>query len=475
MKIGSLFSGIGGLDLAVEAHFEAAPAWFVERDPYCKQVLAKRWPGVPILDDVREVGAGDVEPPDVLCGGFPCQDLSAAGTRSGLVDGDRSALFFEMARIVAELRPRYVVLENVPALLKWRGVVERSLDGYGLTWVKVSAAHVGAPHLRRRVFVLAERGAAHRGVVEAGKVPRVDRWPTHNASGFQDYQTPAQHMERSARLVEQGTRPIGVQLPIAVQPAALWPSVSGMGGGQTSRGGDRKGERLIGGAVQPAAHWQTPRAKQTMGPTEYDRNSPSLHCEVQPAARWPTATRNDYKNAGYQSANGKDFRTLPGATGSAPQRGGVQPAARWTSPIARDWKDAGHSPNLSIDTLPRQATAPSGADSNRSRSGGQATTGSSARLSPSWVELLMGFPMGWTDLDCDNPIALPFPAPMVKGQWGDSPQHDFEPLRTVTGKQAHRTARLRALGNAVVSAQALQALALAVQGPRQAMLLGATR
>ena len=80
--------------------------------------------------------------------------------------------------------------------------------------------------------------------------------------------------------------------------------------------------------------------------------------------------------------------------------------------------------------------------------------------------------MGWTDLDCDNPIALPFPAPMVKGQWGDSPQHDFEPPRTVTGKQAHRTARLRALGNAVVSSQALQALALAVQGPRQAMLFG---
>lgn len=351
MKYLSLFSGIGGLDRAVEAHFDAVPAAFVERDHYCQRVLSKRWPGVPIFDDVRQVGAGDVEPVDLVIGGSPCQDLSAAGSQSGLVDGDRSALFFEMARIVAELAPRYVVIENVPALLKWRGVVERALAGYGLTWAKVSAAHVGAPHLRRRVFVLAERGAAHRGVVDAGKVQPAALWPTHNASTFQENRSPSQYVEKSARFVAGGGRPIGLQLPIAVQPAALWPSLSGMGGGQTSRGGDRKDERLIGGAVQTAA--------------------------------------------------------LGGG-----------------------------------------------------------------KLSPAWVELLMGFPMGWTDLECDNPIALPFPAPMVKGQWGDSPQYEHEPPRTVTGRQAHRTARLRALGNAVVTSQALRALALAVEGPRQFMLFG---
>jgi len=379
MKYLSLFSGIGGLDRAVEAHFDAVPAAFVERDHYCQRVLSKRWPGVPIFDDVRQVGAGDVEPVDLVIGGSPCQDLSAAGSQSGLVDGDRSALFFEMARIVAELAPRYVVIENVPALLKWRGVVERALAGYGLTWAKVSAAHVGAPHLRRRVFVLAERGAAHRGVVDAGKVQPAALWPTHNASTFQENRSPSQYVEKSARFVAGGGRPIGLQLPIAVQPAALWPSLSGMGGGQTSRGGDRKDERLIGGAVQPAARWASPAAR--------------------------------------------DHRSGSG-TGT----------------------DRGHAPQL-----PEQM-------------GG--------KLSPAWVELLMGFPMGWTDLDCDNPIALPFPAPMVKGQWGDSPQYEHEPPRTVTGRQAHRTARLRALGNAVVTSQALRALALAVEGPRQFMLFG---
>ena len=308
MRYLSLFSGIGGLDRAVETHFGAAPAAFVERDPYCKQVLAKRWPGVPILDDVREVGAGDVEPVDLVIGGFPCQDLSAAGSQSGLVDGDRSALFFEMARIVAELRPRYVVIENVPALLKWRGVVERALTGYGLTWIKVAAAHVGAPHLRRRVFVLAERGAAHRGVVDAGKVPAVARWRSPNASD--------------------------------------------------------------------------------------DRNRNATH-----------------------------------------------------TPSAKRRRALGKQINLS------------------SQVGG-------TRLSPAWIEVLMGFPQGWTDLDCDRPIARPFPAPIVKGRWGDSPQHRWEPSRHITGKQAHRPARLRALGNAVVTLQAMRALDLAVWGPRQAAMFG---
>jgi DNA (cytosine-5)-methyltransferase 1 len=412
MRYLSLFSGIGGLDRAVEAHFDAAPAAFVERDPYCQQVLAKRWPGVPIFDDVRQVGAGDVEPVDIVCGGFPCQDLSAAGSQSGLVDGDRSALFFEMARVVAELAPRYVVIENVPALLKWRGTVERALDGYGLTWVKVSAAHVGAPHLRRRVFVLAERGAAHRGVVEAGKVPAAARWPTATRNDYKN----AGYQRANGKDFR---------------------TLPGATGSAPQRGG-----------VQPAAHWQTPRAKQTMGPSEYDRNSPSLHCEVQPAALWPSVSG---MGGGQTSRGGdrKDERLIGGA---------VQPAARWASPAARDYRSgtgfdrARHYPGrIGSDQLPEQR-------------GG--------RLAPSWVELLMGFPLGWTDLDCDNPIAMPFPAPMVKGMWGDSPQHEHEPPRTVTGKQAHRTARLRALGNAVVSAQALQALALAVQGPRQAMLFG---
>ena len=156
MRFGSLFAGIGGFDLGLErAGMECA--WQVEIDPWARRVLARHWPSVPRYEDVKEVGHHNLEPVDVICGGFPCQDISHAGKRAG-IGGERSGLWGEYARIIRELRPRYVIVENVGALLV-RGidVVLRDLaeSGYDAEWDIISAAAVGAPHLRERVWIVA--------------------------------------------------------------------------------------------------------------------------------------------------------------------------------------------------------------------------------------------------------------------------------------------------------------------------------
>lgn len=157
MRIGSLFSGIGGLELGLEWAGVGHTVWQVEREPFCRDVLAKHWPDVKRYDDVCTAGAHNLEPVDVICGGFPCQDISYAGKGAGL-GGARSGLWYEFARIIGELGPGYVVVENVAALLR-RGMGEvlgtLSDLGYDAEWDIVSARDVGAPHLRRRVFIVA--------------------------------------------------------------------------------------------------------------------------------------------------------------------------------------------------------------------------------------------------------------------------------------------------------------------------------
>ena len=110
MRVLDLFSGIGGFSLGLErAGMETVQ--FVEIDPFCQKVLAKHWPGVPIHGDITTF-RGEPGSADVICGGFPCQDISSAGKGAGLA-GARSVLWFEYARIIGEVRPRYVVVENV--------------------------------------------------------------------------------------------------------------------------------------------------------------------------------------------------------------------------------------------------------------------------------------------------------------------------------------------------------------------------
>lgn len=158
LTFGSLFAGIGGFDLGFErAGFECR--WQVEIDDYATKILEKHWPKVHRERDIRECNASNLERVDCIIGGFPCQDISYAGRGAGLA-GERSGLFFEAVRLVRELQPRAVVLENVAALLT-RGL-DRVLGtlaeiGYDAQWHCIPAAAVGAPHIRDRVFVLAYR------------------------------------------------------------------------------------------------------------------------------------------------------------------------------------------------------------------------------------------------------------------------------------------------------------------------------
>jgi DNA (cytosine-5)-methyltransferase 1 len=157
MRVGSLFAGIGGLELGLERAGVGRTIWQVEKDPFCRSVLAKHWPNAARFDDVRSVGAANLPYAEVICGGFPCTDISFAGKGAGL-EGKESGLWFEFARIVREMGPRFVVVENVAALRsRGLGAVLGTLAslGYDAEWHSVRASDVGAPHRRDRVFVLA--------------------------------------------------------------------------------------------------------------------------------------------------------------------------------------------------------------------------------------------------------------------------------------------------------------------------------
>ncbi len=156
--IGSLFSGIGGLELGLEWAGVGRTAWQVEQDEWCRRVLARHWPDANrSVIDVRLAGKETLPRVDVLCGGFPCQDISQAGKGAGL-SGERSGLWREMLRVIRELGPRIVVLENVSAItIRGLDTVLGSLAeaGYDAEWSCLRALDVGAPHRRERWFCVA--------------------------------------------------------------------------------------------------------------------------------------------------------------------------------------------------------------------------------------------------------------------------------------------------------------------------------
>lgn len=155
MKVLDLFAGIGGFSLATHWMGWETVA-FVEKEPFCQDVLRQHFPNVPIYGDVKTYD-GNERTAQIVCGGFPCQDVSTAGTGIG-IEGERSGLYAEMLRIVCTLRPKYVVMENVAALLG-RGLSrvlgDLSQIGYDAEWRVFSACELGFPHSRERVFLVA--------------------------------------------------------------------------------------------------------------------------------------------------------------------------------------------------------------------------------------------------------------------------------------------------------------------------------
>ncbi|HEY1119916.1 MAG TPA: DNA cytosine methyltransferase [Acidimicrobiales bacterium] len=187
MRIGSLFAGIGGLELGLERAGVGHTVWQVEKDDYCRRVLSRHWPDAVRYEDVTTVDWSTVEPVEVLCGGFPCQDISLAGKGAGLA-GERSGLWREYLRAIRALRPRFVVVENVAALLA-RGLgdvlADLAASGYDTEWDCIPAAAVGAPHRRDRLFVLAD--------ADGGRVYRRD------ADGGDGRAIPAEGQQRLVR------------------------------------------------------------------------------------------------------------------------------------------------------------------------------------------------------------------------------------------------------------------------------------
>jgi DNA (cytosine-5)-methyltransferase 1 len=190
VKFISLFAGIGGLDLGLErAGMECVAQ--VEINEFALKVLQKHWANVPKFKDVRDVGKHNLPPADLICGGFPCQDVSLAGKQKGL-EGKRSTLWSEFHRIVCEIRPRWVVIENVPGLLSsdngeffTKIFRELSTSGYDAEWRIISASDLGAPHIRERLFIVAYPNGyiGLDGVLQTGRDTFKD-WRKKSVWGF---------------------------------------------------------------------------------------------------------------------------------------------------------------------------------------------------------------------------------------------------------------------------------------------------
>ena len=388
LKALSLFSGIGGLDLAAEMA-GIKVIGFCEIEPFPVEVLTKRFPGVPIFEDVRKLtaevirdrtGMGTSQSIDIIFGGFPCQDLSVAGKQRGL-EGERSGLWFEMLRVISEIRPAYVLAENV------RGAVNLALDtvysnlvneGYKVYPYVISASAVGAPHQRERLFVVGVREDVADSVNE-----RLQRGERPEALRGEGSSAP-----KSASQCGQDVR-------------KLWPTpqaIDGSAGGIISpddiyiqkesglfRKINRNGTDGSVGLARMVKLWPTPRANKVGG-----------------------STSEGYGLCLQEAVNGgRDTKLWPTPTGT--ERSRINP-------------NTGSGAGLS------------------KVNGGQ--------LNPDWVEQLMNFPEGWTGLDVDEP--KPWQGwPALLGQ----EQYPYEFPRTTTCCK-DRAKRLKALGNAVVPAQA---------------------
>ena len=157
LKVTSLFSGIGGIDLGLEATGYFKTTLFSEIDPFCQKILKKHWPNVPIIPNVKDINGKEIET-DVLVGGFPCQPFSVAGKRKG--KEDERHLWPEMFRIIKEARPSIVIGENVPGIINTQMALGQCVsdlesEGYKVQPVVLPACSVNAPHRRYRVFIIA--------------------------------------------------------------------------------------------------------------------------------------------------------------------------------------------------------------------------------------------------------------------------------------------------------------------------------
>jgi len=254
LTIGSLFSGIGGLELGLEACGLGPVVWHADNDPFCRAVLRERWPHAIAFADVRAIDQ-HTPPVDVLCGGFPCQDLSFVGRGAGL-NAHRSGLWWEFYRAADLLRPRFLLIENVGhAWARWVPVVRGSLWHLGYTSVPLflSAAELGAFHRRQRCFVFAlpiedqARRSSHSNGESLRLQLPVGRWAAWQGPTV----APASGRARPSADPKRGL-PNGWGADTSGTRWHPQPSLAGGPHGLPNRV-DRARERALGNAAVPAA------------------------------------------------------------------------------------------------------------------------------------------------------------------------------------------------------------------------------
>lgn len=360
MRVGSLFSGIGGLELALEAAGHRT-VWTAEKDKWASRVLAERFPGIPNHGDLTVVDWTTVEPIDILAGGFPCQDISHAGKREG-IHGERSGLWREYVRAIITFSPRWVFIENVAAL-RSRGLdvvlADLSALGFHAEWSTLRASDLGCPHRRDRLFLVSADASRERLTRRGSLGP--NGWTEPPDSGRRTPgrgETPPDS-ERGGLRVEPGRS--GGQ----GWPRPLWVGQSG---------------------ETPPEDRRTRRAR-----TNVDPGQATLWSETPPDSGDST---NDGERSRPEPLQGTSERLLPTPT--------VTQGRNATA--TRDGSRGGSRPYAEGNTLQDIAYAAAFGDYAPAIARWAAVTRPppppmvDGRLSAAFVEWMMGLPDGWTDI-----------------------------------------------------------------------------
>lgn len=371
LTVGSLFTGIGGLDLGLE-RAGMRVAWQCDADDKCRDLLGQRWPGVPVYDDVRTVD-GRVARVDVLCGGFPCQDLSVAGSRAGLA-GERSGLFHEFMRIASEIAPTWVLIENVPGLLSSNdgrdmGTVLGVLAdlGYGWAYRVLDAQYLGVAQRRRRVFIVGCLG-------DAARAASVLLEPESCAGDSPPSRTTG---EGVAGTLGGGSGRRGFCDDLDRSGAFIPERVIA----DTVRSHPRPGSNSVGQCI--AFMWQAAGNNDASGALETDF-TPTLPKSQTIAVAYPLAMRGREDGAELEMGEAEVYNALRAGDGGSSRANWALTPLRAAGAGRANGAGIGRAgdPALTLDTTGDMAVAQ-----------GMAVR----RLTPMECERLQGFPDGWTE------------------------------------------------------------------------------
>lgn len=407
-KVGSCFSGVAGFDQGFErAGFETA--WFIENDPHCQSVLRRHWPDTPIYGDIREVRGKDLESVHVMCGGWPCQDHSVAGHRKGF-GGERSGLFWEFARLIAECRPAWVVAENVAGLLSQPqefASILRALDelGYVGGWRILDAKYHGVPQRRRRVFFVAGAGGLGRRAAEV---------LFESPGGAGNSQTRGEAGQGAAGPSATGTHEIGETAHTLKVPSKGTPW-RGDGGDNlvptVSMALNSRGDRYDGESqsfVVQIAH----TGRNGIGDSNsvaYTLDQSNGQAIAFDLAQITSAMPHGAKPMVFQQNQRDEVRLIGGdgrTVGSLASQPGMKQQNYIAAPVlslARRGREGGADLEWRDDDTYNALRSGDGGSSRQSYQGLPGTTGYAVRrLTPRECEALMNWPRDWTRWDADG-------------------------------------------------------------------------